>query len=305
MKVDMHCPNCREEISDHQRKLLSQNYIVYCENCGHKITPNSINRQNTSMSDTFTNNMLHNLLFPFNQHQAGYFHRMNLITVVFGAIHTGIIAVVTLMGLIPTLATLSAESFWQVLINGVIPIIIGLSLVSYDFFYASAKISQKDLNNYAIDFIFFGVLASIFAYLVGIYLLIKGVAVMFFALTDSSFFSGKYKKKFGEVFTAFTSTFSYILGFLILLIKNPFLKPENQSIMVYFYIALGVLILDFLVLRQFTKHKPFIEIPFWVGILKMTFGVIACFYRFAGIMLVIEGFLIIFISLFKIDWGQY
>jgi hypothetical protein len=222
---------------------------------------------------------------------------MNLATIIFGFIHAGIITLIILLRLFPRLETV--PDFWRELIDSLIPVIVGLCVVGYDFFYASRKIEQRDLENYGIDFIFIALLGIIFGWFVGIYLLIKGFIVMIIALTDRAVFAWRYEKSFSEVVNSFTNTFASGLGFIILVLTNPFIKQPDSSQYIYFYIALGCLIVDFLFVRYLVNRYEFAKVPLWVGILKLMLGVAACFHYFAGIMLVIEGFFIVLIRVFR------
>lgn len=235
---------------------------------------------------------------PHLNDKYSYFARMNVSTIILGLIHTTLVALIILLQLIPALS--ETDEVTKLLIRSLIPVIVGVAVVLYDWLYASFKIIQRDLKNYGIDFLFFGILASIFGYLVGIYLIVKGLVVMIIALTDRSVFAWRYDKPFRQVFSSFMNKFASILGFIILLLKNPYIQPEIVSEF-YFYLALGVLIVDVFVLRYLVNRYEMGHIPLWIGIAKLIFGVTACFYYLAGIMLIIEGVIIVFSAMYRFN----
>ena len=123
---------------------------------------------------------------------------------------------------------------------------------------------------------------------------------MFIALTDRAVFAWKFQKSFRQVLLDFVNTFAWSLGFIILLLTNPWLQSDvDPQQFLYFYLALGALVVDILLLRLLVNQNRFAQVPLWIGITKLVFGVIASFYHFAGIMLVLEGFVIVNVALFR------
>ncbi len=227
-----------------------------------------------------------------------YFHRMNLGTITLSGIHTIMMAVFIILQLLPTLAAETDPT--RIIIGRTIPIGVGLLITLYDLFYVSGKIMNRELTNYGIDFIFFGLLGVIFGYFVGVYLIFKGILVMFIALTDRAVFAWRFQKSFQQVLLDFVNTFAWSLGFIILLLTNPWLQSDvDPQIFLYFYLALGVLVVDIFLLRWLVNQNRFAQIPLWIGITKLVFGIIASFYNFAGIMLVLEGFVIVNVAIFR------
>ncbi|MHA1521892.1 MAG: hypothetical protein ACTSVZ_09070 [Promethearchaeota archaeon] len=227
-----------------------------------------------------------------------YFNRMNLGTITLAGIHTIMMTVFIILQFLPTLATEANQT--RLIIGRMIPVAVGLLITLYDLFYVSVKIINRDLTNYGIDFIFFGLLGSFFGYFVGIYLIFKGMLVMIIALTDRAVFAWRFHKTFRQVLADFVNTFSWSLGFIILLFTNPWLQSDvDPQRFLYFYLALGVLAVDILVLRWLVNQNRFARVPLWIGITKLVFGVIACFYNFAGIMLVLEGIVIVNVAILR------
>ena len=127
---------------------------------------------------------------------------------------------------------------------------------------------------------------------------------MLVALTDSTLFSGKYKRTFGDVFFSLTNVFSALFGFLILIVRNPFLTTLEPIYTTYFYIALGALLIDLVFLRHYSVNRRMREMPLWIGVLKLVGGVAASFFFMAGILLAIEGGIITFGVLFREDFAS-
>ncbi|WP_457557328.1 hypothetical protein [Candidatus Harpocratesius sp.] len=235
---------------------------------------------------------------PFLGQKYTYFARMNLATITLAAIHTLIILLVVLLHLLPQKDTIS--DFPRVLIGNLIPVAVGSILVIYDIFYASKKIMQRDLANYGIDFFFFGLLGTIFGYFVGFYLMIKGLFVMIIALTDRAVFAWKYNKTFREILYSFVNKFASGLGFIILILKNPFIQSDPWNL-IYYYLAWGALLIDFFILRYLVNHYHVSEVPMWIAVLKLMLGVTASSYWLSGIILVFEGFFMILSAIFRYE----
>lgn len=234
---------------------------------------------------------------PFLDPRYSYFARMNITTITFTAIHTLVMLLIVLLRYLPQ--SDSIPDFTRVLIGQLIPVFVGFSLFLYDLFYSSQKIIRRDLANYGIDFVFFGLLGSIFGWLVGIYLLIKGLIVMVIALTDRAVFAWRYNKTFREIWYSFGNKFASGLGFIILIIRNPFLMESREGLMVYYYLAWGALLADFFILRYLVNRHSIGEVPIWIAVLKLLLGVTACFYQLAGIILVFEGIIMVFNGIWR------
>ncbi|MHA1795765.1 MAG: hypothetical protein ACTSUK_06600, partial [Promethearchaeota archaeon] len=99
---------------------------------------------------------------PFLDPRYSYFARMNLTTITFTAIHTLVMLLIILLRYVSQ--SDSIPDFPRVLIGKLIPVFVGFSLFLYDLFYASQKIIRRDLANYGIDFVFFGLLGCIFGW---------------------------------------------------------------------------------------------------------------------------------------------
>ncbi len=230
-------------------------------------------------------------------HRDSYLRRLNLITTTLTIIHVLIYGIVIIMSTIPNLQ--SGESYQSDLLRALIPVGVGVLVFLYDLLWVRNKIEARDLQNYGIDFIILGIIGAIFGKGIGIYLAFKGFIVMFIAITDSAVFSWKYKRSFGDVILSLTNIFASILGFIILGFTNPYFFPLDETQMIYFFIALGALSIDVIILRSIAKNRRLHDIPLWLGILKLAFGVMACFHFLSGIILVIEGAIITLVALFK------
>lgn len=235
---------------------------------------------------------------PLSQ-KYSYFRRMNLITSTLTIIHLLIYGIVILMSTIPNLQAGDSLNYQSDLLKALLPAGVGIIIFFYDLLWVRNKIESRDLQNYGIDFIIIGILGAIFGKGVGIYLAFKGFNVMFIAITDSAVFSWKYKRSFGDVILSLTNIFASLLGFIILGFTNPYFFQLDETQLIYFFIALGALSIDLIILRSIAKNKRMQDIPLWLGILKLVFGVMACFHFLSGIILVLEGAIITLISLFK------
>ncbi|UYP45142.1 hypothetical protein NEF87_001427 [Candidatus Lokiarchaeum ossiferum] len=235
---------------------------------------------------------------PLSQ-KYSYFRRMNLITSTLTMIHLLIYGIIILMSTIPDLQSGDSSTYQSDLLRALIPVGVGIIIFLYDVVWVRKKIESRDLQNYGIDFIIIGILGSIFGKGVGIYLAFKGFIVMFIAITDSAVFSWKYKRSFGDVILSLTNIFASLLGFIILGFTNPYFISLDEIGLIYFFIALGALSIDLVILRSIAKNRRMQDIPLWLGILKLVFGVMACFHFLSGIILVLEGAIITLVALFK------
>ncbi|MHA1746936.1 MAG: hypothetical protein ACTSWW_13120 [Promethearchaeota archaeon] len=238
---------------------------------------------------------------PFQQ-RYGYFRRFNMITITFELLYLLIYGVIVVMALLPALQAGTA-TFASLLDANIERLGVGAAILLYDSFYVCNKIEKRDFQNYGIDFAIIGLLGTIFGGS-GLLLMIKGGVVMMVALTDSTLFSGKYKRTFGDVFLTLTNLFVSLYGFLILIVRNPFTTSLEPIYMTYFYIALGALLVDLVFLRHYSVNRRMREMPLWIGIIKLVAGVVASFFFMAGILLAIEGGMITFGALFREDFSS-
>jgi len=271
----------------------TNNHSSFKSNSGTTSSPH--NYRSTSQSESNYDNIYKNRRAPkYSNHTApplsnkySYFRRMNLITTTLTVIHVLIYGIVILMSTIPALQE-GSTTYQADLLKALIPVGVGLLIFLYDLLWVRNKIETRDLQNYGIDFMIIGIIGAIFGKGIGIYLAFKGFIVMFVAITDSAVFSWKYKRSFGDVILSLTNIFASILGFIILGLTNPYFIPLNETDMIYFFIALGALTIDVIILRSIAKNRRLHEMPLWLGILKLAFGVMACFHALSGIILVIE-----------------
>ena len=233
---------------------------------------------------------------PFQQ-RYGYFRRFNLITITFELLYLLVYGVIVIMAILPALQAGTA-TFSSLLEANIERLGVGVAILLYDSFYVRNKIEKQDFQNYGIDFAIIGLLGTIFGGS-GLLLMIKGGVVMMVAITDSTLFSGKYKRTFGDVFQGLLNLFVAIFGFTILIVRNPFTTSLDSIYTTYFYIALGALLIDLVFLRHYSVNRRMREMPLWIGIFKLVAGVVASFFFMAGILLAIEGGMITLGVLFR------
>jgi hypothetical protein len=186
----------------------------------------------------------------------------------------------------------------------IIRVVLAYCVFLYDYLYANRKIRKLDLEYYALDFILIGALGSIYAYGAGIPLAIKGIIMMFVALTSSVLFWKKGKKRsFGNAIILLLNNWAAIIGILIIFLNSDiFLNGFSDTNKIYAIMALVALLLDLLVLRFFAAGKTWKEIPLAIGILKTVCGILATFYLFSGFLLAIEGIFMLFASFFSMEF---
>ncbi|MHA1901416.1 MAG: hypothetical protein ACTSW5_11020, partial [Promethearchaeota archaeon] len=63
--------------------------------------------------------------------------------------------------------------------------------------------------------------------------------------------------------------------------------------------AVAALLFDFIVIQFFANKKQIKDIPLWVGITKLVLGIMASFYNLSGLILAIEGGIMILSSVFS------
>ena len=226
-----------------------------------------------------------------------YFHRMNLITAIIELIWALVIGVVILMKMIPLAGT---PNFSNELLKSLVPFIVCLILFFYDYFYVRIRIERYDLTDYGLEYMVMGILGAIFAYGAGIFLCVKAIFVLFIALADRAiFFPNKYKKSFGEVLLSILNKFASIFGFIILGPSIFFISEMTSATKTYFFIAVAALLFDFIVIQFFANKKQIKDIPLWVGITKLVLGIMASFYNLSGLILAVEGGIMILSSVFS------
>lgn len=226
-----------------------------------------------------------------------YFHQMNITTAILEIIWVLVIGVVILMKMIPLTGT---SEFSTELLKSLVPLVVSLIVFFYDYFYVRIRIERHDLTDYGLEYMIVGILGSIFAYGAGILLCIKAFFIMIIALTDRAiFFPNKYKKSFGEVLLSILNKFASVFGFIIIGSSFLFINEMDSVVKTYFFIALAALLFDFIIIQFFAYKKRIEDIPLWVGILKLILGIMASFYKLSGLVLAIEGGIMILTSVFS------
>ena len=220
-----------------------------------------------------------------------FFRKMNILSISLAWIHLMIYGIILLMSLIPNLES-NTINFQEFIFRAILPLVFGLSLILYDTFYVRVKIENYLLKNYAIDFFLVGLFMTIFAGGVGIYLMIKSLIMMVFALTENALFTWKFDRTFSNVLLNILNVFGSLFGFAILLVRNPWIWNLRSGQIIYFYFALGALTIDLLLLRLFAKNRKMQDISPIVAIGKLILGVIASFFYLSGIILGIEGLIL-------------
>ena len=226
-----------------------------------------------------------------------YFHQMNMTTAIIELIWALVIGVILLMTMIPLAGT---QDFSTELLKLLVPFVVSLAVFFYDYFYVRMRIERHDLTNYGLEYLIVGVLGSIFAYGAGIFLCFKALLILVVAITDRAiFFPNKYKESFGEVLLSILNKFASLFGFIILgpsLLLFSGMDPVTKT---YFFIAIAVLLFDFIAIQLFTYKKPIKDIPLWVWILKLVLGIVASFYLLSGLVLAIGGGIMVLNSVFS------
>ena len=226
-----------------------------------------------------------------------YFHQMNMTTAIIELIWALVIGVVLLMKMIPLAGTLGYNIE---LLKSVVPFVVGLVVFFYDYFYVRIRIERHDLTNYGLEYLIVGILGSSFAYGAGVFLCLKALLVLVVAITDRAiFFPNKYKKSFGEVLLSILNKFASLFGFIILGPSILLISGMDSVTKTYFFIAIAVLLFDFIAIQLFIYKKPIKDIPLWVWILKLVLGIVASFYNLAGLVLALGGGIMVLNSVFS------
>ncbi len=226
-----------------------------------------------------------------------YFHQMNMTTAIIELIWALVIGVILLMTMIPLAGT---PGFSTKLLKLLIPFVVSLVVFFYDYFYVRIRIERHDLTNYGLEYLIVGILGSIFAYGVGIFLCFKALLILVVAVTDRAiFFPNKYKKSFGEVLLSILNKFASLFGFIILGPSILLISGMDSVTKTYFFIAIAVLLFDFVAIQLFTYKKQIKDIPLWVWILKLVLGIVASFYNLSGLVLALGGGIMVLSSVFS------
>ncbi|MFX1549772.1 MAG: hypothetical protein ACFFB9_05400 [Promethearchaeota archaeon] len=199
------------------------------------------------------------------------------------------------------------------LLDPIAQIIICLFLIIYDRTHIAVKVKEKKYNEIFLDSFCWGILGSIM-YGLGVIILIKGIFIMIYVLTDSQ--NKDYKiYNYGLLAKNSLNYFSNKAGFIIILyaiyrlITGRILLPDGGNtivnlpfgiqiplaILVYIVlliIAIIVLLIDSGAKKGIKEKQKFVAKD---GIKFIILGILGTMFYAAGIFILLKGILIVFL----------
>ncbi|MEE9376990.1 MAG: hypothetical protein V3V33_03030 [Candidatus Lokiarchaeia archaeon] len=299
------CRECGFAFPDELSHLIESNIQVYCERCGSPFIMEGI----TFKPATTPYRRLKKPTLQISQTKSSSLEKaiqtLNKISFIplfiFTCISFGLIAEIAI--------NWDAGLLFDRIMHG----LLGLFILIYDRTRIAQKVKEKKYNDILLDAFCWGILGSIL-YGLGVIILIKGVLIMIYVITDSN--NEHFKKyDYGLLAKNSLNNFSARAGFVIILFgiyriySDGIYLPEWNTInidlpfsilvplRIFFYlnfliIALIILIIDSRLKNQINEKQEF-KAPY--AIKYVILGVLGTLFFSAGIFVLLKGVLIFFL----------
>ncbi|MCK4379584.1 MAG: hypothetical protein KAW51_00490, partial [Candidatus Lokiarchaeota archaeon] len=299
------CRECNFKIPDELSHLIESNIQVFCERCGSPFimegitfkpatTPYRKFKKPTLQISQIKSSSLEKAIQTLN--------KISFIPLfIFTCISFGLIAEIAI--------NWDAGLLFDRIMHG----LLGLFILIYDRTHIARKVREKKYNDIFLDAFCWGILGSIL-YGLGVIILIKGVLIMIYVITDSN--NEHFKKyDYGLLAKNSLNNFSAKAGFVIVLfgiyrvfsdriylpewdtinIDLPFgiLAPARIFIYLNFLLfALVILIIDSRLKNDLNKKQKFM---LGDAIKFLVLGILGTIFYAAGIFILLKGVLIFFL----------
>jgi DNA-directed RNA polymerase subunit RPC12/RpoP len=217
-----------------------------------------------------------------------------------------LIAIIAMLLLIPNYIQYPSQTgnfeWMAVFTKNLIRIGIAFFIGIYDIVYVRRKILSLQFQNYGLDYILFGGFGLI-AFGAGFFLLVKGFVVMIISFFRSTIDSKN--KRFSDAVSLALNSVGGLYGIAILLLNSViFFFPVSTVPLVmkiYAYLAIFAILIDLFVLRPLIASNYKKKYGIWLSIALVVCGVMACFFYFSGILILLQGVIFLLIEFFRVD----
>ncbi|NVM34985.1 MAG: hypothetical protein HWN81_05280 [Candidatus Lokiarchaeota archaeon] len=300
------CRECSYVFPEELSHLIENNIQVYCERCGSPFIMEGITFKPATTPYRRLKTPSHQISQTKSSSLENAIQTLNKISFIplflFTCISFGLIAEIAI--------NWNAGILFDRIMHG----LLGLFILIYDRTRIAQKVKEKKYNDIFLDAFCWGILGSIL-YGLGVIILIKGVLIMIYVITDSK---NEHLKKYDYGLLAKNSlnNFSAKAGFVIILFgiyrvfSNGIYLPEWNIInidlpfgilvpvglFIFLFIALVILIIDSGLKDETNKKQQFKVQDF---IKYFILGILGTIFFAAGIFILLKGVLIFFLFVSK------
>ncbi|MFW9826766.1 MAG: hypothetical protein ACFFEY_03990 [Candidatus Thorarchaeota archaeon] len=303
------CRECSYEFPSELSHLIDNNIQVYCERCGSPFVLEGVTFKPAQTPYIREKKQIHTLSERKSSNLEGLIQFLNKISFIplflFTCISFGLIA--------EYFVNWNNLLLFDRIMNG----LFGLFLLIYDRVYLSRKVKEKEYNDIFLDSFCWGILGCIL-YGIGVIVLLKGIAIVIYVITDSK--NVNYKTyNFGLLAKNSLNNLSSKAGFFIVLLgiyriySDRLYLPKIGEELIYlpfniiipiwllFYsgfllIALAILLIDSR-MKIRTKEKQMFVIKDSAKYFVM--GIFGILFYAAGIFILLKSILIFFLCFGK------
>jgi len=271
------CPDCGHVFSSEVSQLIESKRRVFCEQCG---APFSLKKETIERTE---------IPAPSKKITTGETAEKNSILYksIIGLNKISFVPIIILSVLFIIFTFVNLRLF----LLG----IVGLVIAIYDIIYIGPKLRNRDYNLVVLDAFCLGIMGCLI-YGTGVLILIKGVLVIIFNVTNPKNKDRKYYD-FGIELKNSLNNFSALAGFLIIILAfySIFTVSIRTPPIVLFtlFIISGISLLIDLVQKNKIKKKLKIDVLDFLGIFSL--GVLGCLFFAAGIFILLKGIICFFL----------
>jgi len=299
------CRECRYSFPHELSHLIESNIQVYCERCGSPFIMEGVTFKPATTPYRKLKKPIHQLSERKSSSLENAIQFLNKISFIplflFTCISFGLIAEIAI--------------FWDagLLFDRIMHGLLGLFILIYDRTRISRKVKEKKYNDIFLDAFCWGILGSIL-YGLGVIILIKGVLIMIYVITDSK--NEHFKKyDYGLLAKNSLNNFSAKAGFVIILFgiyrvySDGIYLPEWDTINIdlpfdilvparifiylgFLLVALAVLVIDSGLKKDTNEIREFKAQD---AIKYFILGILGTIFYAAGIFILLKGVLIFFL----------
>jgi hypothetical protein len=304
------CRECSYVFPQELSHLIESNIQVYCERCGSPFILEGVEFKPAPTPYIRQKKPLHTIPEIKSSSLDKFIQVLNKISSLPFFILFFYLVLSIIIGLFPFFGYLN-------LTNYISHIIICFFLLSYDRTHITRKIKEKKYNEILLDAFCWGILGCIM-YGLGVIILIKGVFIIIYVLTNSqnkdykiydygilaknslNYFSNKagFIIILFSIYRTFTEGFNLLLGGTVL-VTLPFGIQIPLGVLTYFrllIIALIALLIDGGMKKRIEEKQEFVPKD---GIKFIIIGILATMFFAAGIFVLLKGILIVILSINK------
>ncbi|MFX0003897.1 MAG: hypothetical protein ACFE9C_10805 [Candidatus Hodarchaeota archaeon] len=304
------CRECGYVFPQELSHLIENNIQVYCERCGSPFILDGVKFRPAPTPYIREKKSYHTLPEKKSSSLDKFIQFLNKVSSIPLFIFFFTIVISIFINLFPFIGIYN-------LLDPIAQIIICLFLIIYDRTYIAAKVKEKKYNEIFLDSFCWGILGCIL-YGLGVIILIKGIFIAIYVLTDSQ--NKDYKiYDYGLLAKNSLNYFSNKAGFIIILyaiyrlifgnislpnggnsiVYLPFGILIPLAILGYFVlliIAIIVLLIDTGIKKGIKEKQKFVAKD---GVMLIILGILGTMFYATGIFILLKGILIIFLCFGK------